>query len=171
MSQAHILLISLSQRLPVKEWLAERPDVMSVDNFTSVASVLQDIPEARMLVLASEKADESVLRLSSILNHMFPGLTNVLFVAEADEKAQSVARKAGIHELFDLETTHDGFHKRLQFLVANPPGTQHKSGTSDLEYRMPWAKRAFDILFSGLALLALSPLFLVIYLADRKSVV
>lgn len=167
MSQAHILLISLSARLPVKEWLAERPDVMAVDNFTSVASVLQDIPEARMLILASEKADESVLRLSSILNHMFPGLTNILFVAEADEKAQSVARKAGIHELFDLETTHDGFHKRLQFLVANPPGNTFKSGTSDLEYHMPWAKRAFDIVFAGLALLALSPLFLIIYLAVR----
>lgn len=167
MSQAHILLISLSPRLPVKEWLAERPDVMAVDNFTSVASVLQDIPEARMLVLASEKADESVLRLSSILNHMFPGLTNVLFVAEADEKALSLARKAGIHELFDLETSAEGFHKRLQFLIANPPGTQHQAGATGLEYHMPWAKRAFDILFSGLALLALSPLFLIIYLAVR----
>lgn len=167
MSQAHILLISLSQRLPVKEWLAERPDVMSVDNFTSVASVLQDIPEARMLVLASEKADESVLRLSSILNHMFPGLTNVLFVAEADEQSLLIARKAGIHELFDLETTAEGFHKRIQFLVANPPGTALKQGITELEYHMPWAKRAFDIVFSGLALLALSPLFLIIYLAVR----
>lgn len=167
MSQAHILLISLSARLPVKEWLAERPDVMAVDNFTSVASVLQDIPEARMLILASEKADESVLRLSSILNHMFPGLTTILFVAEADERAIETARKGGIHELFDLETTEEGFHKRLQFIIANPPGTKHQAGATGLEYHMPWAKRAFDILFAGLALLALSPLFLIIYLAVR----
>lgn len=167
MPQAHILLISLSNRLPASAWLAGRPDVMAVDNFTSVASVLQDIPEARMLILTSEKADESVLRLSSILNNMFPGLTNVLFVAQADENAQAIARKAGIHELFDLETTEEGFHKRLQFLIANPPGTSLKTGSSDLEYHMPWAKRAFDIVFSGLALLALSPLFLIIYLAVR----
>lgn len=99
-------------------------------------------------------------------------LTNVPMAVVVD-KINSTVRKealeAGIAELFDTKTTDDEFALRADYLIANPPIApgKEKKLPAIPAYSMPWNKRAFDIFFSSLALLLLSPLFLIIALAVR----
>lgn len=99
-------------------------------------------------------------------------LTNVPMAVVVD-KINSTVRKealeAGIAELFDTKTTDDEFALRADYLIANPPIApgKEKKLPAIPEYSMPWNKRAFDIFFSSLALLMLSPLFLLVALAVR----
>lgn len=99
-------------------------------------------------------------------------LTNVPMAVVVD-KINSTVRKealeAGIAELFDTKTTDEEFALRADYLIANPPIApgKEKKLPAIPEYSMPWNKRAFDIFFSSLALLMLSPLFLIIALAVR----
>jgi lipopolysaccharide/colanic/teichoic acid biosynthesis glycosyltransferase len=89
------------------------------------------------------------------------------------EKINNAVRKealeAGIAELFDEKTTDDEFALRADYLINNPPTAASKTKKGPLipEYSMPWNKRAFDIFFSSLALLMLSPLFIIIAIAVR----
>ncbi len=79
------------------------------------------------------------------------------------------ALEAGIAEIFDKKTTDEAFIHRADYLIVNPPSKigQLDPSRTIPEYSMPWNKRVFDILFSSLALLMLSPLFLLVALAIR----
>ncbi len=90
------------------------------------------------------------------------------------EKITPAVRKegleAGIAEIFDKRTSDEDFIHRADYLIANPPSKAVEAGIhikSIPEYSMPWNKRLFDIVFSSLALLFLSPLFLLVALAIR----
>src|SRR5690606_18549928 len=52
-------------------------------------------------------------------------------------------------------------------LIEHPVKVELKETPNDITYRMPFFKRMFDILVSSLALLLLSPLFLLVALAIR----
>jgi lipopolysaccharide/colanic/teichoic acid biosynthesis glycosyltransferase len=78
--------------------------------------------------------------------------------------------EAGVAEIFDKRTTDEDFIYRADYLIANPPSKAveaNKHIKNIPEYSMPWNKRVFDIVFSSMALLVLSPLFLLVALAIR----
>ncbi len=109
------------------------------------------------------------LQMQLRASHQLTNVPMAVVVEKITPAIRKEALEAGIAELFDTKTTDDEFALRADYLIANPPIARGKEKKLPAipEYSMPWNKRAFDIFFSSLALLMLSPLFLIIALAVR----
>lgn len=91
----------------------------------------------------------------------------ILICGKLDFSDKRKLIQEGVSELMDLSFDKESIIKRLDYLIANPivrKGIQNPVPviTAPPQYRMPFMKRAFDILFSSIVLLLLSPLFLII---------
>lgn len=78
------------------------------------------------------------------------------------------AIKDGVTEIFDQDSSAEDITKRIKFILNNPVKRTNKPKVEQkYQYHTPLDKRLFDILFSSLALLLLSPLFLIVAIAVR----
>jgi lipopolysaccharide/colanic/teichoic acid biosynthesis glycosyltransferase len=103
-------------------------------------------------------------------NLMLRGLIIVLFSREVSPERMRMAKQLNVHDYYAGSFRIDEISDRLVFLVRFKlirPKLTELSEQVDITYRMPVVKRLFDILFSGILLLVLSPLLLLIALAIR----
>jgi lipopolysaccharide/colanic/teichoic acid biosynthesis glycosyltransferase len=96
------------------------------------------------------------------------GLGNVpffLIVNHFNSNLRRLALTAGVADVFKLPVKEENLETRVNFLIEywHTLKAQRQQKTA-VAYKVPSGKRAFDVFFSGLALLMLSPLFLIIYL-------
>lgn len=96
-------------------------------------------------------------------------LSNVPFFViadDADKKLMRVALGAGITDVFTTRFDKASMYSRIGFVIENWEAISKgsKARTQEL-YKTPVAKRIFDIAFSTLALLMLSPFLLIIIIA------
>jgi len=90
------------------------------------------------------------------------------------------AHALGIDDCYKSPVHWDNVRKRVDWLAVHKLQINKRDLEKDIEdegsytFQMPWTKRAFDIVASGLGLLALSPLFavtaLAIWFEDRGPV-
>lgn len=74
----------------------------------------------------------------------------------------------GITDIFPIPLKPQALRFRLDFFLRHPATSDNKKAAPILEeFKMPLGKRAFDIVASGLALLLLSPLFLIVAVLIR----
>ena len=85
----------------------------------------------------------------------------MLLLNTINNTQRKLAMIGGITDIFSKPLNTTAIQLRVQYLIenhlasfANTPTVQHK--------KMPFSKRLFDIIFSGMALLLLSPLFFII---------
>tara|TARA_Y100000782_G_scaffold87782_1_gene95563 strand:+ start:5556 stop:6758 length:1203 start_codon:yes stop_codon:yes gene_type:complete len=99
------------------------------------------------------------------------GKTTIIFILTGiDNAMRKEAIIDGVNEIFDEQSTESQIIHRIQYLLENPPpklNGKKKQEASIERYKMPFIKRVFDIFFSAIALILLSPLFLIIALAIR----
>jgi len=82
-----------------------------------------------------------------------------------DKNLRKIALNAGITDFFLRPIKIQNVDLRTNFLINNWDEIHVKSKKDrQVAYKTPFGKRAFDIFFSGMALLFLSPVFLIIYL-------
>jgi len=87
-----------------------------------------------------------------------------LISRQMNDNIRKIALQAGIAETFLFPLKKLSLETRLLFLIDNWQDlTMQHTGKGFKPYKTPMVKRIFDIFFSGLALLCLSPLFLIIY--------
>ena len=113
-----------------------------------------------------------------------PNCKGLLTKLKADNKLQDIpiifildkidsliideAIKDGVTEIFDQDSTSEDISKRIKFILINPVKRTNKPKVEQkYQYHTPIDKRLFDILFSSVALLLLSPLFLIVAIAVR----
>lgn len=89
-----------------------------------------------------------------------------LIIPEINDEIRAQVLKLRVNEIFDFNFTDDEFITRIQFLLKYPPTFKDYNNTENpySEYKIPPAKRIFDIVISGLLLLFLSPFFFLIAL-------
>lgn len=103
--------------------------------------------------------------LEVLNNRNFPRVPVFLLVTHFNKNLLSVAIDAGVVDVFELPLKNENIEKRVNFTIENWDKLQKKfKKKAVITYRTPWGKRLFDILFSGLALLFFSPIFLLVYL-------
>lgn len=73
----------------------------------------------------------------------------------------------GFSDLFDKRSSAYDLQRRLVYLIENPRYIPIAKENELKPYKMPWAKRLFDIVFSASALICLIPIFLIVALAIR----
>lgn len=100
----------------------------------------------------------------------YPGLYMVLVIDSLSKEEASEYLKAGINNTVKYETTHEALTDLSTFLKRRK---EQKIKVLQLKaqninaFKLPLWKRAFDIFFSGMAILCLSPLLIFTALAIR----
>jgi len=85
-----------------------------------------------------------------------------------DKNLRKIALSAGITDFFVRPANIEHVETRLNFLINNWADLQNKLDKKAITpYKTPAGKRAFDLFFSGLALLFLSPVFLLVYISIK----
>lgn len=93
-----------------------------------------------------------------------------LIVDRINDSNKHVALYEHFADIFDVPINKDEFLQRANYIITHPPRYHHSIQNSKndfADYSMPFMKRVFDIVVSGLALLALSPVFLIIAILIR----
>lgn len=100
----------------------------------------------------------------------YPGLYMVLVIDSLSKEEASEYLKAGINNTIKYETTHEALTDLSTFLKRRKEqkikALQLKAQNINA-FKLPLWKRAFDIFFSGMAILCLSPLLIFTALAIR----
>ena len=90
----------------------------------------------------------------------------IVLLNKIDNNLRKNAMNAGIAEIFSKPLDEKALQIRIPYLIDNY-NTKIKGKTVFSGFKLPFVKRVFDVVFSGIALLFLSPLFLLIAIAIR----
>ena len=85
-----------------------------------------------------------------------------------DNEQRKLALSENIAEIFSKPIDEKALRTRVPYIVENYNNKVVKKSTAK-DYKLPLIKRIFDITFSGLALLMLSPLFFIIAILIRSE--
>jgi lipopolysaccharide/colanic/teichoic acid biosynthesis glycosyltransferase len=122
------------------------------------------------MIIAQVEVKEA-LRLNvitSLHSRSLPLVPILLFSSQSNKELIPLAVRAGVTDIFNFPLDRENIALRVDFLITHWDALQKKKLKKDSNsFRLPLNKRVFDLFFAGLALLMLSPLFLVIYVWIR----
>jgi len=98
-------------------------------------------------------------------NPLLQGLIIVLLGVKEDKTWRRRALELRVNDYYTYPFPYEDFCERLSFLVKFKlikPKLMDIAQHAEVEYKIPIAKRLFDVLASGFALLCLSPLFIIV---------
>ncbi|WMJ73205.1 sugar transferase [Cytophagaceae bacterium ABcell3] len=93
----------------------------------------------------------------------------VFLVPDIDNERRLKLLKARVNEIFTYDFSGEDFKLRVSFLIKNALSDKKKRAALNglQEYKMPFVKRAFDVVFASVALLFLSPFFFLLGVAIK----
>ncbi len=116
--------------------------------------------------IALEKDAEDI----RFLRDKYPGVYMILIIDKLAKEEASAYLKAGINNTIPFEATQESFNELINFLRLRKEqkikDIQLKAQSLQV-FHLPAWKRCFDIVFSSMALLALSPLLILTAIAIR----
>lgn len=139
-----------------------------IDELQSHLSAQSMLTLPEIVLLEVDDNDRWVNAVKVIKNNSL--LSGIIVVVLANHENPVTRRKAmelRVHDMYTSPFPVGNITERLDFLVKFKlirPKLIDLSNQVDLSYRTPAIKRAFDILVAGTALLALSPILLVVAL-------
>lgn len=93
----------------------------------------------------------------------FPDIPFLLIANKVTENTNRVCIQTGVADVFKLPLRRERFQTRVNFLIKNWKVLRKRKTKEEVrEYKIPLAKRLFDIIFSGAVLLCLSPFLLIL---------
>jgi len=103
--------------------------------------------------------------IESLNKRHFNEVPVLLIGKHIDKNLRKIALDAGITDFFARPIKVKNIENRVNFLIAHWGEIHVKlKKNNQVVYKNPFGKRAFDIFFSGMALLFLSPIFLAVYI-------
>ncbi len=118
-----------------------------------------------ILLIEADKAGEWISFLETIRkNPLFQGIIVVGLAEEFNSRLRLKALELKIHDLYTHPFPFEDLYERLSFLVKFKlikPKLSQLSAQEDVQFKLPYYKRAFDIITSSAALLMLSPIFII----------
>lgn len=103
-------------------------------------------------------------------NPLLHGLILVLLGVKEDKNWRKEALALKVNDYYTFPFPLEDFCERLNFLVKFKlikPKLLELAQQVEVEYQVPWSKRAFDVVVSGMALLFLIPVFIVVAILIR----
>lgn len=132
---------------------------------------LATMPEALLIEAdADGKNFGSIDKLKK--NPLLRGVVLIVIAKERSKELFERARALKVHDFYALPYDPAVFAERLSFLVKFKlikPSIEELGEQIKVSYKLPFEKRAFDVLFAGGLLLVLSPLFLLVAIAIRAE--
>ncbi|MGN1228695.1 MAG: sugar transferase [Prevotella sp.] len=98
-----------------------------------------------------------------------PGLYIILLTDTLSDEERLTYQKCGINDTLNSESSVTEINKKIQFITSreNILFDDKASGKNILHFKIPIWKRAFDIIFSLIALIILSPVFIITAIAIK----
>lgn len=123
-------------------------------------------------MIIAEVEVKDALRLNvirSLQSRSLPLVPILLFSSQNNKELIPLAVRAGVTDIFNFPLDRENIEMRVDFLITHWDALQKKkqSKKSNKSFHLPLNKRLFDLFFAGIALLMLSPLFLLIYIWIR----
>jgi len=110
-------------------------------------------------------APNGIYLLETLQKHKFASVPYFLVANKVNEHINRVCIQAGIADIFQMPVKQEQLETRVNFLVKNWSSMQEKTLPEKQKlYRTPVAKRIFDLVFSGIALVCLFPFLLLLIL-------
>lgn len=146
-------------------------DVSIVENGLAAIAFLEKNPKIDGIVSEDTLPGLNGVGLYNMIKvkHLDPNTPFIIFSHEYNTKLIKQALREKIDDLYTLPVSIDNLHIRITFLKEFKEHHMdvEKEKEEIKEYRIPFIKRAFDILVSSFALLLLSPLFILVALAIK----
>ncbi|WP_221452811.1 sugar transferase [Mucilaginibacter sp. FT3.2] len=134
----------------VSAWLGDNLDIVAIVSLSEIMA-----PGGLSFVEAIKKKQRPEIPFLLIVNHF-------------DSNLRTLALEAGITDVFRLPIKANRIEKRLNFLIENWGVLKTNSKSDKLAVKnIEFTKRLFDVFFSSMALLLLSPVFLITYILIR----
>ncbi|MBA3828343.1 MAG: sugar transferase [Taibaiella sp.] len=146
----------------------ETPTLKSLENYLLNQSLIS-LPEI-VLIEIDEQGLAFALVETIQKNMMLKGLLIVLLTPRDNPEWLIKAKKLRVHDFYKAPYNIDHISERLVFLVKFKlirPSLDKLSDQTVISFKVPSVKRAFDVIFSGVLLLLLSPLFLIVAILIR----
>lgn len=170
-AEKKIALITLNPALAeqVKEALAGLFEVTVYNNGLALHHAMQDEEKYAAILSDDElRSANGIPLLHTLIKLGYGTIPFMAIINQIDEEQRNLAMKNDIADIFAKPVDKNSIRIRVPYLVNN---FRNPSAVITLNkpYHLPLIKRVFDIFFSGLALLMLSPLFLLIIILIRAE--
>jgi lipopolysaccharide/colanic/teichoic acid biosynthesis glycosyltransferase len=167
-----IALVSEDRALEIqiRNALEERYELRFFSNGVVLYNVLKLQQENYTFILSvSDPNGLHGLRLKQTIDGLgFSGIPFFLVTKTINKRVIKECIDHGIIDIFPIPLDPKALKFRLDFFLKYPGTSEGRKEAPVLdEFKMPLAKRIFDVLASGVALLLLSPLFLIVAIAIR----
>ncbi len=117
---------------------------------------------------SSIMGSSGIALFETLKEKQFPDVPFIICTTEIISHLNKLALRAGVADVFNSVPQKDNLEVRLCFLIEHWSLLKRQNkAVAFKRYRTPLVKRIFDVTFAGLALLALSPLFLIIAILLR----
>jgi len=104
-------------------------------------------------------------------NEKYENIPFIFILDDIDDQVRKELIREQVSELFEPDFDKESFKLRTMYLISNSNKPRARKGGVKVmplpEYKMPFLKRAFDIVVSLTALILLSPLFLLVAILLR----
>jgi len=108
-------------------------------------------------------APQGVNLLVTLHKNNFPYVPFFLIAAKVNDNLNRICMETGVADIFATPVKKEHLEAKVNFTIKNWKTLQDKVRPQKIEmYKTPPLKRLFDIVFSGIALILLSPFFLVL---------
>ncbi|MEN9686092.1 MAG: hypothetical protein RLZZ28_1878 [Bacteroidota bacterium] len=136
-------------------------------NGMSLHFAMQNNHRYQAIISADDLRGSSGAPLLTTLSSLgYQAIPFIAVIKQIDDEQRRFAMQSGIAELFAEPLDEKAVRIRVPFIIENFL-QKDLSNNSNKPFRLPFIKRVFDVFFSGMALLCLSPLFLLIAILIR----
>jgi len=146
--------------------------IFAVDTFKNGLALHQTMKKTahyKAIISDDELLGANGISLHKTLqNFGYDQIPFMVLMETIDNEQRKLALSESIAEIFSKPIDEKAIRTRVPYIVENYR-TKTVKKVGGKEYKLPLIKRIFDITFSGLALLMLSPLFLIIAILIRAE--
>jgi lipopolysaccharide/colanic/teichoic acid biosynthesis glycosyltransferase len=164
-----IALVSFSDELTISinECNFQDRQLMHFKNGMQLFSAWQSNNLNIVAIISQDEvlASSGITLLDTFKKNQMPDVPFFLIVNHFNNNLRDLALTAGVADAFCHPANVKNIEARVNFLIDHWKSIRQSVGKrTQAFYKVPSGKRMFDMFFSGMALLMLSPLFLIIYL-------
>lgn len=136
--------------------------------FSNVIEMCKDFEKLKLNIVAifTESEVMGTLGVSMLDTLKQKGMGHIpycIFCEKLNDNLIMICLQAGVSDVFVKPVDQELVEKRINFLMKHWAALQKKvNNNGNISYKTPFIKRAFDIIFSSMAIICLSPIILIV---------
>ncbi len=167
----HLIYIGRYEKTIKRFSKLPKEEVYNVATWEQAIKIIDKIREKFDIIILYEQTNtQTDIKDIESLRKKYPGIYMVLVMDSLTQQESLQYLKAGINNTIPFESPQEAIDSLISFQKRRKQQKikdLQKRGENIQTFRLPLWKRCFDILFSGTALLGLSPLLIITAIAIR----